>query len=304
MLDIKLETLLAVYEEKSFTRASEKLNLTQPAISNHIHLLEQEIGCPICIRTRKGLSFTPEGETIVNYARQLKAIYTGMCEELALKKESPSLLKLGLARSIENNYGVIAALGKYIKTFPGSRISISTDSLDVLADRLENYELDLIIADEIPKQTQFFSQLLGHDHFVCLVSSANPFFHRSSISLEELKKERLITWPLPSSNRVLFENALQAAGESIRDFNIVLETSSSTTIKLLAHKDVGIAIVPKSIFSGVGKYRGIPIENLNIVRDIYLISRKDFTHPATIDTITRLFEDYFKGSTRANKLSL
>ena len=174
MLDIKLETLLAVFEEKSFTRASEKLNLTQPAISNHIHLLEQEIGCPICVRTRKGLNFTQEGEILVNYAKQLKAIYAEMRDELALKKESPSLLKLGLTRSIENNYAVIAALASYIKTFPGSRISISTDSLEALSDRLENYELDLIIADELPKHPQFMSHLLGHDHFVCLVSSALP----------------------------------------------------------------------------------------------------------------------------------
>ena len=51
MLDIKLETLLALHREKNFTKAANSLNLTQPAVSNHIHLLEKEIGHPLCIRT-------------------------------------------------------------------------------------------------------------------------------------------------------------------------------------------------------------------------------------------------------------
>lgn len=292
MLDIKLDTLLAVYEEKSFTRASEKLNLTQPAISNHIHLLELEIGHPICIRTKKALTFTPEGEIVVNYAKQLKAIYSEMCEEIALKKESPSQLKLGVVRSVENHYAVIDAVGKYIEAHPETRISLNTGTIQSLSDMLENYELDLMIADELPEHPQFLSRILGQDHFVCLISRANPLSDRDSITLEELKQERLITWPSSSSNRILFDKALEQIGESIQNFNIALEISSTSTIKMLAHKDVGVAVVPRSIFSGTGKYRGVPVENLDIIREIYLICRKDFTFPAIIDSFTEFFENF------------
>jgi DNA-binding transcriptional LysR family regulator len=289
MLDIKLDTLLTVYEENSFTKASQKLNLTQPAISNHIHLLEQEIGHPLCIRTNKGISFTPQGEIVVNCAKELKTTYKNMCEEIDYRRKTPEQLSIGIIRSMENNHAIINAVSKYIKLFPKTCVSLHSDHLSILMDMLENYELDLILTYEPPEPTSFVSRALGMDRFVCLVGSANPLSAKSIITLEELKQEPLITWPSSSLNRILLEKALTHIGDSILNFNIVLETNSNTTIKMLARKDVGVAIVPQSIFSFDSMYRGIMIENLDIVQEIHLILRKDFSHFTIIDDFAECF---------------
>ena len=73
MLDQKLKTLLAVAEEKSFTKASLKLSLTQPAVSHQIQLLEEEYNVKIINRGKKEITLTREGEVIVNFAKKFKA---------------------------------------------------------------------------------------------------------------------------------------------------------------------------------------------------------------------------------------
>ena len=287
MLDAKLDTLLTVYNEKSFTAAADKLNLTQPAISNHIHMLEREIGHPLCVRTKKEVHFTPEGEIAVNYATELKNLYQDMRKEIVQNQAAPTTLRIGMIQSISDNYSVLNGIGAHIDMHPQTHISIRTDSIHTLTAMLEQYELDLVIADTPPVSPQLCAQILETDHLVCLVGRNNPLFHAQMITLEELKKEPLITWPLGTANRQLFESSLEQIGASIDEFNIVLELSSTSTIKLLVSKDVGVAIVPKDISSGTSKYTRLPIENLSTARDIYLIHRKDFSQSDIIQTFTQ-----------------
>ena len=82
MLDAKLKTLLAVAEQRSFTKAGEKLSLTQPAVSHHIIQLEREFGSQLFIRGKCGLTLTAEGKVAVEYARKIAALYDAMDAEL------------------------------------------------------------------------------------------------------------------------------------------------------------------------------------------------------------------------------
>ena len=82
MLDIKLETLLVTAEEQNFTKAAEILNLTQPAVSNHIAHLENETGVKIFYRSKGKVRVTPEGEIVIRYAKRIKALYNRMHEKI------------------------------------------------------------------------------------------------------------------------------------------------------------------------------------------------------------------------------
>ena len=88
MLDAKLETLLAVSEYQNFTRAAEALSLTQPAVSHHIALLEQQLGVTLFVRGRGALKLTPEGEIAVRYARRFKALSALGFVELVYLRQS------------------------------------------------------------------------------------------------------------------------------------------------------------------------------------------------------------------------
>ena len=87
MLDGKLDTLLAVHEWGSFTRAAERLSLTQPAVSHQIGQIEEELGIKIFHRRKGELKLTPEGEIAIQYARRIKALYQRMQQKIAEEKE-------------------------------------------------------------------------------------------------------------------------------------------------------------------------------------------------------------------------
>ncbi len=82
MIDLKVKTLLTVAEEKNFTRAAEKLNLTQPAVSHQINLLEEELNTQIFIRKKGDILPTQSGEIIINYARRINAMYNKLKDEI------------------------------------------------------------------------------------------------------------------------------------------------------------------------------------------------------------------------------
>ena len=290
MLDIKAETLLAVHKEKNFTRAANSLNLTQPAVSNHIHLLEKEIGHPLCIRSQGEVSFTPEGEIATRYAAQLKDIYAEMRAELLERQKSPLRLKIGITRSIENNYILVHTLGQYTNINPKLNIAVVSRPIQQLYDMLDHYELDFVVADAVPEASPFSCRPLDTDVMVCLISCNNPLCRKEFITLEELKNERMIMWSPASPNRILFESSLNDIGESIRNFNVILELDSTTSIKQMVAKDVGVAILPRSIFSGAKKYTGIPIKDLSMAREICLIYQKSYSHMNVVEQFYGLYQ--------------
>ena len=129
MLDDKLETLLTVYNEKSFTKAAAKLSLTQPAISNQINMLETQLNCTLCIRAKGQLTFTPEGEIVVNYAKRFKIIYAKMQEEIALNQAQPTHIKIGVTRATESDPIVASAIGQFISSNIGINVSIISNTI-------------------------------------------------------------------------------------------------------------------------------------------------------------------------------
>ena len=75
MVDGKVRTLLAVVQTGSYTKAAEELHLTQPAVSHHIRLLEQEFGIRIFNLEKRNLVPTAEGAVLIKYARRMMAVY-------------------------------------------------------------------------------------------------------------------------------------------------------------------------------------------------------------------------------------
>lgn len=294
MLDFKLESLLSVYQEKNFTKAARKLSLTQPSVSSHIQMLERELGHTLCIRGGQEIRFTPEGELTVKAAKELKEIYRSMLEEIETDRRSLVRLKLGVTRALESDNNLAFALAQYLEKQPNSVLEIKSDTVASLYDGLKNYELDFLVIDVPPvDNTLFTSKLIATDSLECFVSSQSSLAHNPYVTLEQLKKLPLVLWLPTSTNRIIFENALNKAGENLKNFNIILETDSISTIKLLVSRDEGVSIVPRKQGQHRKKYTCIPIENMPIPREIYMVYQKDFMYKAISREFQRILKESF-----------
>ena len=296
MVDPKIESLLTVAKYGNFTRAAEVLSLTQPAVSHHIKQLENELGITIFSRKKGDLKLTSAGEIVVKYALRINAVYDRMKEVLSDRENNIERLRIGITHTAESNI-IAEVLAKYGNDNPDIIITIITDSIKNLYTMLENYEIDFAIVEGISGNSEINSVLLDTDYLVCAVANENPLAQQSIVTIEELKKQRLIL-RLPMSGTVnLFISSLESINRSIDEFNVILEVDNIDTIKTLIRKNLGVSILPKSTcMDEVGKQKMtiLPIENLSMIRETNIIYLKDFNHPEILQGITKLYNKISK----------
>lgn len=293
MIDIKLETFLKVTEEKNFTKAAEKLSLTQPAVSHHINMLEKELGIKLFSRGKGEIKLTSGGEILLRYAKRMQAMYEKMITELNNSEKHKTSLRIGITHTAENNI-MAEVLAKYSNLNSGISITIITETIKNLYDMLGNYELDMAVTDGKSTNPEFSSLMLDTDYLVCVVSNNNPLALQSMVTLSELKKERMIMRLPSSATRLLFEATLESLDDSIDNFNVILEVDNIATIKDLIRKDLGVSILAKSACMNEikkGKLTALPIENLSMVRETNIVYNKDFSHIDILKDITKIYHD-------------
>ena len=293
MLNSKLETLLKVYELKSFTRAAEQLSMTQPAVSLQVKQLEQELNVRIFTRSRGELSLTGEGEIVLKYAKRIKMLYKNMEQRIEDERRRVTRLTVGITHTAESNL-VAEVLAKYCSGNEGVSIKIISGTIKNLYEKLKTYEIDLAIVEGKLMDPDFNSLLLDTDCLVLVVSNNNSLAAKNMVTINELKREKMILRLPNSGTRNLFISHLESQNMSIDEFNVILEVDNIATIKDLIRRDFGVSILAKSACLDElrkGKITVLPVENLSMVREINIVYHRDFEHTDMLQDITRLYNE-------------
>ena len=293
MLEQKYTTFLTAAELGSFTRAAEQLSLTQPAVSHHIGQLESQLNVTLFLRKRGRILLTPEGEIVLQYVRRMKALEKQMDAELRSADRRLTRLRVGITHTAESNL-ITEVLAKYGQENAGVSITIITDTIKNLYDAMDHFELDLAVVDSVSPSSELNSLMLDTDCIVCVLSNNNPLSRHAMVTLEDLKKERMILRLPSSATRKLFEAHLLSVGMNIDAFDVAMEVDNIATIKDLIRKDLGVSILARSACMDElrkGKLTALPIENLSMVRQMNLVYRKDFSHMELLYEILRLYHD-------------
>ena len=123
------------------------------------------------------------------------------------------------------------------------------------------------------------SLVLNTDFLVCVMSADNPLSRNALVTLEELKRERMILRLPTSATRELFDSSLRSMKDSPDNYNIILEVDNIATIKDLVRKNLGVSVLPQSACLKElrkGSLTALPIENLSMVRETRLVYNRDF----------------------------
>ncbi len=296
MLSQKIQTLISVCENLSFTRAAEELCLTQPAISHHIKQLEAELGIKIFIRDGSSLRLTPEGEISLKYAKRMSALYSNLKAALSDEKRNLNRLTVGITHTAESN-PIAEVLATYSSEHDGVRIKMITNTINNLYYMLKTYDIDLVIAEGKFNDPDFNSILIDTDCLYLAVSTESQLAKNSMVTLNDLKREKMILRLPNSGTRNLFVSHLESNGLSIDDFNVILEVDNIATIKDLVRREFGVSILPKSACLDElkkGKIFLLPVENLSMTREINLIYHKDFNHDNILRDIIKTYNETVK----------
>lgn len=293
MIDQKLLTLKTLIEEKSYTKTANKLGLTQPAVSTHIKLLEQEFNITIFDKSKDSITLTKEGKQLVKFALKIIEQYDNFNN--ALQNEKSYEYKIGLDINYKDSY-IFFSLAKYVFRTSKSKVSnnLKLEFLhhNELIYKFNNDELDLIITFEDELLATAYKEKIT-DNLILISSKNSKLAKHESITLEMLKRYKII---LPAKNlivRSVIEKAYNENNISKKEYNSILELNDTLEIqKLVEHGFACAILTPSSLsyelvkhlnilkFSDLKSENNISIfskEKNHLITDItnYLIKCKD-----------------------------
>ncbi len=242
MIETKqLKIFRTIVEVGSFTGAGERLGVSQSAISQQIHALEEELGVPLLIRAGKSLQITPAGDVLLHCARQV----LDKIDETRRHLEEHSRGRGGLVRigtpEPPCNYLLPEVLVELKRRFPriDARVT-SGHTADTLA-RLAAGELDLGLLPLPVDAGKFRVVEVGRDELVAVVPPNHPWTQLPFVAARDFEKEPLLVYDRASQITELTLGFLLADGVFPR---IAAEVDHLEGLKELARRGLGIAVVP------------------------------------------------------------
>ncbi len=238
--DFRLHTFLAVCRQKSFTRAAETLNITQPAVTQHIKFLEEDLGHSLFAIRGRTITLTAEGEILRRYAETAEADARRTRERIALIS-SRKQLRFGATRTI-GEFVMPPCIAGWIRDFPDTDITMLVDNSDTLFQALESGDLDFLFVEGPFDRDSYASDILFADSMIPVCAPTHPLAGKHAL-FAQLLGETLLLRERGSGGRLLIEQALLATNRKCESFKGVLEIGNIGAIKELVNTGVGIAFL-------------------------------------------------------------
>lgn len=239
MLDPRLHTFLTLCETMNYTRAAERLCLTQPAVTHHIHFLEQHYHVRLFSYQGKTLRLTEQGAKQRDLVRPLWVNSEKIDEIMATP--SPVFLRIGATRTI-GEYCMAPLCSRFLRAHPGASFSLTVDNTQALLRLLEAGKLDFALVEGFFDQSKYESRPLKQESFFGICAPHHPLSGQK-VALDTLLKERLFVREAGSGTRAVLEQALRQQNRTVQHFAFLTVVSDFSTIKALVADGLGISFV-------------------------------------------------------------
>jgi len=243
MLDFRHETFLTLCSCKSFTKAAGLLQITQPAVSQHIKYLEEFYGCKLFDTANRKIRLTHQGELLREFAMTVFSDSKHFKENIRSVQTDTMQFSFGATLSI-GEYVMPEILSRLLTKYPEMKFHMSVANTQVLLERLNNGELDFILAEGLFDKSEYDSTLFSLEKFIP-VCSPKSVFAKDEVSFNEITKSRLILRERGSGTREIFENILQKNNYSLHAFERIIEIGNMAAIKKMVSNGLGITFLFK-----------------------------------------------------------
>ncbi|MBG0512093.1 LysR family transcriptional regulator [Agrobacterium sp. MOPV5] len=239
---------LAAAEELHFTRAAQRLNVAQPALSQQIRQFEDELGSQLFHRLTRGVELTEAGEALLPFARAvLLASEQGALAAQRAAKGELGKLRIGFTSSASFNPIVTSAIGRFRQAYPELELELQEYATTILMQSLRDGRIQLAFARPADDEVEGFRHTpLPDEAMWAALPVSHRFAEADEFPLSMLSGERFIVYPR-TNGRQLYDAMIAACGQAGFSPRIVQEAPQlASTINLVA-AGVGVALVPASM---------------------------------------------------------
>jgi len=278
-----LESLIAVHETGSISRASEKIYLTQPAVTAHIKSLEAFFQATLLERSKQGVTLTPAGQLVLEYARQVVALTNRVKKQI--DEEKPLAGEIYVAGgTTAGNYILPYLTGLAKLRYPELRINIHILDTETIIERLLAGGFDMGIT-AYPSPRHEIQSVPFLDYKLCLIAPPEWVPGHDHPEIGEFFKYPLLAHEEGTYSRVFIERKLEEAGYPISRWSRVIPVANAGVIKTLVEARLGVGFISQWALgssASSGQIRVVWPNNFNADRRYYLsrVARKKHSRQA------------------------
>ncbi len=278
MEDHKLKVFCTVAETKSFSKTSEIIHLTQPAVSLQIQALEEIYETKLFDRSSNLITLTNAGEILYKYAKDILSLYAEATKEIGkITGLTKGNITVGASTTI-GNYLLPALIADFKKSRMKIKINVLIGNTKKIVDLMNSGAIDIGLVEGEPFKHKIKTELIIKDELVFIVPPFHPWAKKKAVSILEALKEPFILREEGSGTRQMIEKYLLSHGISIDDMRIALVLGSTESIKEAVENGVGISIISKWAARKETKYDSLKIiapKEEKILRNFSLILPKN-----------------------------
>jgi LysR family transcriptional regulator, transcription activator of glutamate synthase operon len=283
----QLRYFAAVAEQRHFTRAAAQLHVAQPALSQQIRRLEQELGITLLDRTSRSVRVTEAGEAVLRRARLALAEADAIGADLdALRGLRTGRVLVGAIQAL-GPFDLPGLLAAFREQHPGIDLILREETTQEMLALLAADELDLAIAaiEPPPPRAEFATRALYEEDLVLALRPGHPLAQRARLALSDLPDEPFILFREGSGLRATTERALAAAGLQPR---ARLESTELSRVRALVARGLGVAIMPRSETASPGpRVAAVALGPPALRRRVGLVWRRERRHSPAAEAFLR-----------------
>ena len=269
----QLAAFCTVVERKSFSQAAERLGVTQPAVSLQIRSLEQRLGRQLLDRSGRRVEPTEAGRRLYSSAQRLLAAEEHLLEDLDADDEGAITGTLELGASTGPGGTVVPLLlCEFQEQHPDVRVRLIVSDTQTVVDRVGERELELGIVGAGRRHRGVAFEPFFRDEVVLACPSVHRFAGKT-ISVDDLKGEKLIVMQEGAGVRQVIEDELRKAGMRLRDLDVHLELGLQESVRSAVVAGHGIAFISRLAIEAdldAGRIATARVRGLDPVREIFL----------------------------------
>ncbi|MFD2163439.1 LysR substrate-binding domain-containing protein [Paradesertivirga mongoliensis] len=274
IFDFRLKVFHTVASNLSFTKAASELFITQPAVTKHIHELEQHLGNALFKRNGNTISLTPAGEIVFRYAERIFETYASLESELVqLSDVTGGNLRIGASTTIAQNI-LPKILALFKKAYPSISYTFTQGNTDSISLQVIAEKLDIGLVEGNSHFPQIAYEAFSKDEIVLVTRSGGSLAKKAEIKPQDLLNIPLVLREQGSGTLDVVLKALTEVKINPRELNIETRFQSSGSIKqYLLNSDTAAFLSIQSILKEL-KYNElsmIDIEGVDIFRTFQFI---------------------------------
>ncbi|MEU6540546.1 LysR substrate-binding domain-containing protein [Streptomyces sp. NPDC047000] len=243
----QLEYFVAVAEERNFTRAAERVHISQSGVSAQIRQLERELGAPLFDRSARTATLTVAGKAALGHARAALAAAGAVGQAVG---EVTGLVRGRLTMGMITGCTLTPlfdALAAFHRVHPGVEVSLLEDNSDRLVENVRGGTVDLALigtATATPEAEGLESLTLISERLVVAVPAAHPLARQKRVALRDVAAYPIVCMPPGTGLRTVFDRA--CAAQDLRP-TIALQAGAADAIAGLAARGLGVAVLTESM---------------------------------------------------------